>query len=113
MTCVSFNASGTQLVAASESGHARIWDVGEFVSSDKGHNGSVTGIAISRDDRFIASAGDDQSVRLWSQTGELLAAMDHPDRVNCVAFAAEDGEGGPVIVSGARDGVVRYSHSNC
>jgi WD40 repeat protein len=57
----------------------------------QGHQGSVTAVAVSPDERFAASAGDhdDRTVRLWEiETGRLLFTLrGHTDGITSVEFA--------------------------
>ena len=45
----------------------RIWGVnsGRLLKTLEGHNGWLRSIAISSDDRYIITGGDDETVRIW------------------------------------------------
>jgi WD40 repeat protein len=57
----------------------------------RGHQGAVTAVAFSPDDRFIASGSADHTVKLWDAgTGKEIRTLDgHRDRVTGVAFSPD------------------------
>ncbi len=73
-----------------------------------GHTGSVLGVAISADGRFVVSAGRDQIVRVWDRASgqELRQLKGHTDWVYGVAISAD----GRFVVSAGRDQTVRVKH---
>ena len=57
----------------------------------KGHTGRVFGVALSADGKRLASASEDQSVKVWDATSgqEMLTLKGHTDGVTSVAFSEE------------------------
>ncbi|MEH2137818.1 nSTAND1 domain-containing NTPase [Nostoc sp.] len=71
----------------------------------RGHEGSISSVAISADGQTIVSGGDDGTVRLWNRQGFPLVEplRGHQGKVYCVAISAD----GQTIVSGGSDSTMR------
>ncbi|WP_373693626.1 CHAT domain-containing protein [Limnofasciculus baicalensis] len=70
----------------------------------EGHELSVISISFSPDGERIASASDDNTVKLWQKNGKLLATLEgHRDRVRSVAWSPD----GKILASGSYDGTVK------
>lgn len=84
----------------------------------RGHTGSVRSVQFGPGDRWIATAGDDRSVRLWNtQSGEAKVLCGHHGRVTDVAFdpsgryLASSSYDGHVIVWDANRGFAPTRHA--
>ena len=75
-----------------------------------GHNNAVSDVALSPDDRLIASSSYDGTVKVWdAETGkEVLNFSGHDEYVFCVAFSPN----GHRIASGGYDRTVKVWHAD-
>eukprot|EP00164_Ancoracysta_twista_P003295 GFYU01004401.1.p1 GENE.GFYU01004401.1~~GFYU01004401.1.p1 ORF type:complete len:617 (-),score=197.08 GFYU01004401.1:136-1986(-) len=92
-TCIAF--SGELVVTGWDDGRIRAYnaDTGEFLwMIDNGHVAGVTAIAISNNQRFIISGGEEGEVRVWEvRTRELISHLkEHTLRVTCVLLFEDD-----------------------
>ncbi|AFZ24105.1 WD40 repeat-containing protein [Cylindrospermum stagnale PCC 7417] len=56
----------------------------------QGHNQQVNAVSFSHDGRFIASASDDQTVKIWNSSGQLFTTFPgFKNRVISVAFSPD------------------------
>jgi WD40 repeat protein len=85
----------------------RLWDAasGRELRSLVEHGGGVQSVAIAPDGSWLASGGDDGSLRLWDAASgrELRSLVGHGTRVQSVAIAPD----GSWLASGGSDRSVR------
>lgn len=70
-----------------------------------GHKRMVNSVAVSADDTFLVSGGEDTTLRVWHSTSGNceLVLEDHSDEVNCVAISKDM----KVLLSGSKDKSVK------
>ena len=88
-------------------GYISLWNLadGKLRQTLTGHEGSVLGVAFSADGLYLASAGQDRTVRVWDvEAGTSVRVIrGHTDMVTGVAFSPD----GDRLVTGSHDGTAR------
>lgn len=108
---VCLTADGRRAVTASQDGTVRIWDVASRapIVALTGHEDRVFQAVLAPDETRIASASEDGTVRLWRiSDGRAQATLQHPFRVNAVAFTAD----GRRLLTASHDGVLRMFNAS-
>jgi WD40 repeat protein len=67
-----------------------------------GHQGGVLGVAISPDEKLIASSSNDKTVKIWRRNGQLLHTLKHTGTVFRVVFSADN----QMIATASLDGKI-------
>ncbi|HAX90358.1 MAG TPA: type IV secretion protein Rhs [Cyanobacteria bacterium UBA11370] len=80
-----------------------VYDVVEY-NRFSGHNAGVYGVAISPDRNLIASASEDNTIKLWKRNGTLLKTLTgHKNGVYAVTFSPD----GELIASASEDNTIK------
>lgn len=81
-------------------------ETGREVGVWKGHRGPISALAVSPDNRYLASGGQDRMIRLWDiRTGRELNRWEAAQStVTALAFSPD---GGSILASGSADGTLK------
>lgn len=102
---------GKFLATAYESGRIQIWDLatGKTEKSFEGHKGAIWSMSYSNDNSSLITASDDGTVKVWdSKKYQSIKNIDHPNGVRSAVLQ----EGGKLIISGDRNGLINVMNIN-
>jgi WD40 repeat protein len=102
-TAVAYSPTGNAFYSVGRDTQVRRWTpgTGQLAQSLHGHEHPISAVAVSHDDRFVASAGEETRIMLWSSAGKLVGILSaHRDFVNALAFSPIELK----LVSGGKDG---------
>lgn len=83
-----------------------LWDArgGPARLSLTGHRDTIASIAFSPDSKQLASASEDQTIKIWDvSTGKEIATLHEEQTALCLSFSAD----GQRLASGSEDGTVK------
>ncbi|MBL8692598.1 MAG: WD40 repeat domain-containing protein [Planctomycetes bacterium] len=103
-TCAGFTADGSKLLVGSADGTAALIDARTHkkLHELRGHTGPILACAVK--DGILVTGSADRTLRVWSESGELLRTLtQHSGAVNALTFEP----GGRRLVSAADDRTVR------
>jgi len=106
---LNFDSSGQRLASAGDDKMINLIDVssGKLLKTFKGHSDAVVSVSFSPDQKLLASASYDKSVKLWSLNPPKLSVLKgHEDRVLSVAWSPD----GKILASSSRDNTVKLWH---
>nr|CAG4716983.1 unnamed protein product [Naegleria fowleri] len=84
---VAYSPDGNLLVSASYK-HVLIYNAAnfQFIKHCRAHTDTVYCLAFAKDGKVFASGGADNTVIVWTNTGEGKLKYSHNDSIQCVAF---------------------------
>jgi WD40 repeat protein len=99
---LAWTSDAKKLITASR-GPIRIFNTATWqqIAILEGHKDYVNAITLTLNNRLLASASDDQTVRIWNLDTTLPVGppLQHKDKVECTGFSAD----GKLLVTGGRD----------
>jgi WD40 repeat protein len=111
---VTFSADGTHIFAAGADSRIRKYQVvsrntaaiNPLISARFAHDSPINQLSVSRNGRFLASASDDRSLKIWDVAGvrQLDKKILDGDRITCVTF---DDQSNSVLVGTAQGHLLR------
>jgi WD40 repeat protein len=99
-------ATGAHPDPGKPNGTIRLWDIdGKELFRVEGHNGPVISLAFAPNGPWLASGGDDKTIRLWdlNQRKEIAILGGHQGPVMTLAFSSD----GQTLASGSGDKTLR------
>lgn len=102
---VGFSQSGDLLASGGWEGEVHVWKLpgGEAFSHWRAHQDSVNGLAFTRNDRSVVTAGYDGLLAEWTLGGEPVRRIDTPAPVTHMVARVENDR----LITGHSDGSVR------
>jgi WD40 repeat protein/serine/threonine protein kinase len=103
-----FSPDGQRVIAGGKGNTVKIWDAntGQELESLPGHTGEVWAVALDRESRWLATAGEDAIIRIWDAKSwkPLRTLRGHTGGIMSLAFSPD----GRRLASGSRDHKVKF-----
>ena len=80
-----------KFATAGSDGAIKIWQDNKLIQTINAHNAEINNITFSPDNKLIASASKDNTVKIWEfSTGKLLFTLEHTAEVYGVSFSPDE-----------------------
>lgn len=102
---VVYNSDGSSIASGGYGRKVRVWtNKGQEIATFTGHQGSITALDFSANNRYLISADDRGIIKIWNQQGEELVSIDgHDGSISKIVFHPD----GNVFASSSFDGAIK------
>lgn len=102
---VVYNPDGNSVASGGYGAKVRLWtNKGQEIATFIGHQGSITALDFSANNRYLISADDRGIIKIWNQQGEELVSIDgHNGSISKIVFHPD----GNVFASSSLDGAIK------
>ncbi|MEM1256768.1 MAG: hypothetical protein AAGI69_30420, partial [Cyanobacteria bacterium P01_H01_bin.21] len=107
ITDISFHTNEPTLITAHEDGTLALWDLeGKSILKWAAHENRVTHVRFSPDGRFVASGGQDTTIRIWDALNgtRLKELTGHTSTITGIDFQDDQGK---ILAASSADGDIR------
>ncbi|OKH34173.1 hypothetical protein NIES2101_39415 [Calothrix sp. HK-06] len=88
ITSIIFSSDGTLATAGAV---VKLWSQeGKLLRTLQGHTENITSMTFSQDGKYIVTASNDKTVKIWQNNGTLLQNLPHPNNVYSVAISPDN-----------------------
>ncbi|BAZ13213.1 WD-repeat protein [Calothrix sp. NIES-4071] len=85
---ISFSSNGTLATAGAV---VKLWNLeGILLQTLQGHTENIASMTFNQDGKYIVTASNDKTVKIWQSNGTLLKTLGHPNNVYSVAISPDN-----------------------
>jgi WD40 repeat protein len=85
-----FDRNNKSMAIVDRENALKLWSrEGNLLNVYRGHTSKINASSFSGDSKFLASASDDKTVKIWKNDGTLVKSVSHEDKVNSVSFSSD------------------------
>jgi WD40 repeat protein len=88
---IAFHPSGSRLASTSLEASICIWDIDsqQLLFEFSSHDGPVSCLAYSADGKWLATGGEDRTIRVWNEEGDECGCQEIDSQPNSLAFSPD------------------------
>lgn len=102
VTSISFSSDG---ILATAGAVVKLWSQeGKLLQTLQGHIENITSMTFSRDGKYIVTASNDKTVKIWQTNGTLLQNLPHRNNVYSVAISPDN----QIVVTSTTDKTLHF-----
>lgn len=107
VNCLLFNSDGTKLITGSSHRTVKVWSLaGAELLKTMRHDNSITSMAITSDDRYLAVGAFDKTIRVYFNLGSAASYLYHRSPVSSLAITPD---GKTLVAQGNNKSIMAWS----